>query len=308
MNKKIIETSLLQVLVTFMEEGNVSAAARKLGLSQPAASHALKRLRLFFNDPLLVRVGLRMMPTPLGKEMAIDAAKLLMELEQLGQSKKPFSPDEYEGIFVISAPEYIEHLLGPVLNHDLGKVCPNAKLLVRPPDPEHVDKNLEAGVIDLRLGFVDSPSENMRARSLYAEKFVCLVNKKHPATQGSLTLERYATMRHVRSQVSRPSTASRMIDQAVASMGGQVDVAMVVTSYLTLGRVVATSDLVATVPIGIATTLVSTLPLQMVAPPVQIPPLKAAMYWHERFHNDSRHKWFRKFVLGVSTKVFAKLT
>lgn len=300
MNNQILEISLLRFLVAFAEEGNASQAARKLGLSQPSASHALKKLRKFFDDPLLVRAGKGMVPTPRSKELALDAAEILQGLQRLGMPKGQFDPAGFDGQFVVSAPEYLEHLLCPVLIAELQKVSPKSHLLVRPPDPERADKLLESGAIDLRLGFVGDPSADMRSRALYTERFVCLMRRGHPAARNEFTLERYAELRHVRLQVSQPSTASRMIDHAVRAIGGTVDVALVSPSYLTIGRVVATSDLVVTVPIGIAKSLLAHLPLQAVSTPVQIPPLKAAMYWHERFQSDSRHKWLRKLVAAAS--------
>ncbi len=299
MDSREIDPALLRCLVALVEEASVSRAASRLGMSQPATSHALARLRRLFDDPLLVRSGGSMSVTPRARALVDRARELMEQMAMLVAPGQPFDPNATADPFVVSAPEYVEHLLYPVLAQSLQREAPKARFRVRPPDPPMADRHLLSGEVDLRLGWVRDPAPSMRSRLLFTDRFVCLVRQGHPAAQSGLTLENYVASTHIRAQSAVPSTATRLIDEAVRRMGAQLRVPLVVPSHLTIGRVVASTDLVATVPRCIARNLVMHLPLRMLQSPVRIPTLRVAMYWHERFHKDPRNRWLRGIILGA---------
>src|SRR5512137_2253372 len=255
MNNREVDQALLRCLITLVEEGSVTRAGSRLEMSQPSVSHALRRLRLVFDDPVVVRAGSKMLPTPRGRMLAEQAREILERLARLTSSKERFDVNSIGGMFTLSAPEYVEHLLCPVLTRILQHEAPKSRLWIKPPDPRRAERDLETGEIDVRLGWVRDPSPSTRSRLLFSDQFVCLMRQGHPAATAPLTLERYVDLTHVRSQASIPSTASRLMDEAVGRIGATINVALVVPSHLTIGRVVGATDLVATVPMCIARNL-----------------------------------------------------
>jgi DNA-binding transcriptional LysR family regulator len=302
MDNSLIDPVRLRCLVTLVEEASVSRAALRLGLSQPAVSHSLRKLRELFKDSLLVRSGGRMLPTPIGLEVASEAREILDRMGRLVEPRQPFDP-AIAGKFAMSAPEYVEHLICPAISRLLARQAPLAHLWIRPPDPRNADRMLESGELDVRLGWVRDPAPSTRSRQLYADHFVCLLRRDHPVLREPFSMDQYTGLSHVRAQVATPSTASRYMDEAVNKVGSKLNVSLVVPSYFTIGRVVATTDMVATLPLGIASSLAASLPLSIQPCPLKIPPLKVAMYWHERMQSEARHKWFRNLLIRAATEM-----
>lgn len=300
MNLNNIDLSSLRCLVVLIEEASVSKTASRLEMSQPAISHCLKRLREVFNDPLLVRVGSRMSVTPRGSSVAQETKAILEKIDHLVQPPQVFNPLNYDGNFIISSPEYVDYRLTPLLTKIVLQSAPQSHLLIRPPAPGSADKNLESGELDIRIGWVDKIRPDMRSKMLYSEKFVCIARKKHPKIKGSLDLLTYVDGLHVRSQVSMPSTASRSTDQIISQLGFDLNVALVVPSLMTVGKVVSETDLIATIPEGVADFLSKIYSLETYTPPIKLHEVKVAMYWHEKMQSDKRHAWLRSMLTNAS--------
>lgn len=300
MNLNNIDLNLLRCLVILVEEASVSKTASRLEMSQPAISHSLKRLRDIFNDPLLVRVGSKMSVTPRGEAVAEEAKFILEKIDLLVKPPQVFNPQTYEGNFVISSPEYVDYRLTPQLTKAVVNIAPKSHLLIRPPAPGVADKNLESGELDIRIGWVDKIRPDMRSKTLYTEKFVCIARKKHPKIKGNLDLLTYVESSHARSQVSMPSTASRSTDQIISQLGFDLNVALVVPSLMTIGKVVSETDLIATIPAGVADFLSKIYSLETYVPPIKLYEVKVAMYWHEKMQSDKRHAWLRNVLTNAS--------
>lgn len=300
MNLNNIDLNSLRCLVVLVEEASVSKTASRLEMSQPAISHCLKRLREIFNDPLLVRVGSKMSVTPRGASVAQEAKYILEKIGHLVQPPQVFNPTSYDGNFVISSPEYVDYRLTPILTKTVLQTAPKAHLLIRPPAPGSADKNLESGELDIRIGWVDKIRPDMRSKMLYSEKFVCIARKKHPKIKANLDLPTYVKGLHVRSQVSMPSTASRSTDQIISQLGFDLNVALVVPTLMTIGKVVSETDLIATIPAGVAEFLSKTYSLETFTPPIKMHEVKVAMYWHEKMQSDKRHTWLRSMLTNAS--------
>lgn len=304
MNSDLLNARLLQVLVTLTECRSVTAAAAALGLSQPAISHALRQLREQLGDQVVVRIGHRMVPTPRGAMAADHAREILKRLEEVMRVGEVFEPKTTQARFIISAPEYVEHILSPTLAREIAREAPQASLWVRPPAPGQAEKMLETGELDLRIGWVDEPAPTTRSRALFSDGFVCVLRRDHPVMRSQLTVETYAELQHVRAQVSVASTASRQMDIAMASLGHQATVSLVVPSYMSMARVAAKTNMVATVPQCIANHFPVELGLVQLPLPIKIPALRVVMYWHERMNHDPRHRWLRQKV--VQSMQFAR--
>ena len=297
MNKNNLDLRLLQVLATVTESKNLTDSAATLGLSQPGISHALRQLREQLKDQIVVRIGHRMVPTPRGVKSAAQAREILMRIDEMMKLGNVFDPKISQDQFIISVPEYVEHLLSPSLAATLMHEAPHCSLWIRPPDPRQAEKMLESGEIDLRIGWVDSPAQTTRSRALFSDNFVCILRKNHPVLRKQLTLETYAELKHIRAQVSAVSTSSRQIDSALALVGKKIKVGLVLPSYMSIAKVIAKTDMIATLPRCIANHFPAELGLIELPCPIKIPHLKVAMYWHERMNQEPRHRWLRDKVV-----------
>ncbi|NBO76218.1 MAG: LysR family transcriptional regulator [Betaproteobacteria bacterium] len=293
----------LRCLITMVELGTATKAAARLGVSQPALSHVLQKLRKALGDPLLVRVGMKMMPTPRAQELVEQARLLIRQADEVLWPKAPFEARSYEGRWVVSAPEYVDYRLTPALARALHLQSPASSLQIVPPNPAHAERMLESGEIDLRLGWVDKSSPFTRSRLLYTETFSCLYRRQHRAVKGLITIPQYLAAEHIRVQASQPSTATRTIAAAALRLGQELRVALVVPNLMTVGRVVAESDTVATVPSGIGQVLAQLHDLKIAPLPIKVATLNVAMYWHERMQTDKRHRWLRSLIAETAAEL-----
>ena len=152
---------------------------------------------------------------------------------------------------------------------------------------------LESGEIDLRLGWVDQTAPTMRSKLLYTETFSCLYRRDHRGIRGTITTEQYLAAQHVRVQASQPSTATRSIAAAAHRIGHELRIVLVVPSLMTVGRIVAESNIVATVPSGIAPVLAQFHGLKIAPLPIKVPPPRVAMSWPYRTPAEPPHPWLR---------------
>lgn len=286
----------LRCLISMVELGTATKAAARLGVSQSAMSHVLQRLRRALGDPLLVRVGMKMSPTPRAQELVNQARLLIKQADEILRPKAPFEAASFDGRWVVSAPEYVDYRLTPPLTRLLHQESSLSSLQVVPPNPAHAERMLESGELDLRLGWVDKTSPFTRSRLLYTETFSCLYRRQHRAIKGPVTVKQYLAAEHIRVQASQPSTATRTIAAAAQRLGQDLHVAIVVPNLMTVGRVVAESDIVATVPSGIGQVLSKLHDLKIAPLPIKVATLNVAMYWHERMQTDKRHRWLRSVI------------
>jgi DNA-binding transcriptional LysR family regulator len=144
------------------------------------------------------------------------------------------------------------------------------------------------------------PPPGVRYKFLYTERMACLLRSAHPRVGESLTLEQFLSLPHVRAQPAELSSASRFVDEAVGKLGRTVRVALIVPSHVTIGRIIAGSDMIAVLPEGIAADLAKRLPVRSVVPPMNMPGLRVSMYWHERNHRDPHQRWLRQAVASAA--------
>lgn len=299
MNLKNLDIHLLRCFAALMDERSVSRAAERMHVSQPAMSHALARLRRHFDDPLLLRAQKEMVPTRCALTVRESVGRILLETENLFLRAVVFKPEVSRMKFVVTAPEFVEHVLTPKLLHRLQREAPGITLEIRVPDPERAAEWLEKGEIDFRLGWLRTPPPMLRSKLLFRDGFVCLARKGHPQIRGSITQEQYFSLPHVRSRFVRNSTSGRVIDEVVAAHGRKLNVAVLMQNVFSVFHVVAHSDLIATVPSRLVQDVSSQLPIQLLEPPVTIPDLRINLFWHERTHQEASHRWFRQLLADV---------
>ncbi|MGH8617312.1 MAG: LysR family transcriptional regulator [Burkholderiales bacterium] len=303
MNTDKTDLHLLMGFDALAAAGSVSGAAQRMGLTQPAMSNLLARLRARYGDALFVRTRAGMSPTPKALELMQPVRDALDGVARVLAPAGAFDPRTSRAKLTLTATDYIEFVLMPRLVQSLEKRAPGIELEIRVANREMAGLWLSRGEIDFRIGWVRRPPAELRFKKLYTDRFVCMVRRDHPVVRGALTLDDYCSLRHVRAVVHSLPESGPTIDEAVAVVGRRVRVGVVSHDFLTLPFIVAQSDLVATVPERLARAFAKTLPLRILPPPVKLPELAVTLYWHERTQRSPLHRWFRELAGEMAAKL-----
>lgn len=296
------DLNLLVTLRTLLESRNVSRAADDLGLSQPAASHALNRLRDVFQDQLLVRSGRSMVPTPKAEQLLPKIQDILVSLEEILELEDEFVPEASARTFVIATNGYAaQRLLAPIALA-LQEEAPNVDLRVIASHTEGVRELLAEGRADVALlsAALDMLPEALMMRQLFNDPFVSTVREDHPFVREGVTLESYADARHV--LVSSNGEPFGAVDRGLASQGLRRRVALVLPDYMSVPAILHASDYVITTTQSIAKMFGEHSGLAHVAPPPGVIEIQGGLHalWHERVHADPTNQWIRRLILRVA--------
>ncbi len=286
---------LLRCFLVLMAECSVSRAAARLGLSQPAMSHSLGRLRKLFDDPLLLRSGGTLLPTTRGLELKGQVADLIRSVDGLLTKQETFDPQKSRSRFKIMTPEFASHILLPFIMRRLEDEAPGIDVELAFADPERAADLLAAGEVDFRLGSWPKPPLGLRHKPLLVERLVCLTGPAYPGDR-ELDQQSYVSGRHIR--VQRPGTSFSMhaVDQAAAKLGHDLRVILYTQNTYAMAELVSSLKAIGTTTERLGRHLASIFPLTVHPLPVAVPELKVAIFWHERTHNQRAHRWFRKLV------------
>jgi DNA-binding transcriptional LysR family regulator len=300
-----VDIGLLRTLLVLMGERSVSRAAERLEISQPAASHALARLRLLFGDPLLLRSRTGMVPTDRAGEIEARVRELLAGYDALTLPDGGFDPTVSNRKFVITAPEYAEHLLMPPIFRKLRAEMPNIRIEVRTPDPERAYDLLESGEVDLRIAWVRKPPASMRSMLLFQDRIVCIADRDHPSVNGTLSLAQFLSLPHARPSGRGRAALGRVIDEAVERLGKKFAAPFLLQNFLTIPYTIIGTDILAILPMALAQGFAAARPIQILEVPLRLPRLRYCSYWHERSQKDAGHKWLRGVVSDAAKSLSA---
>lgn len=295
-----IDLNLLRYLVVLVQECSVSRAADRVHVTQPAMSAALKRLRGTFADPILVRAGRAMVPTPRAQEMAATVQPLLDSLISLSRAPNSFEPKHARQCFTLMGSDYVQYVILGRLCQIMAVEAPFISISQRPANPRKVVPWMESGQVDLGIGYLPTPPEHLHARPLFHDAQVCILRKGHPALKRHLSPNIYAELLHVAVSPGGAGFYGVRIDQVLSSLGIRRRIALTLPSFLAIPYVVAATDYMATVPARIARHFAQLLPLEIASPPIKLPNFEISMFWHERVHSDMANVWLREQVLAAS--------
>jgi DNA-binding transcriptional LysR family regulator len=299
-----LDLNLLRYLCVLVQEASVSRAAERLNVTQPAVSAALKRLREAFDDPILVRSGQAMAPTPRAVDMAEQVAPMLAGVRGLLERRGPFEADTARRSFTLMGSDYVQFFVLPRLAAQLSAAAPHVQLEHRPANPSKVETWLQGGQVDLGIGYLANPAPALRSRLLFSDQQVCVVRRGHPAAQAPFTAERYAELTHVTVSPGGAGIYGARIDALLKSLGIRRRVMLTLPAFLAVPYVVAQTDHVATVPRRFAHYFAELLPLQILPQPLALPAFEISLFWHERVHADLANVWLRQQVVQA-TREFA---
>ncbi len=287
--------NLLATLDVLLAEGSVARAARRLRLSASAMSRSLARLRETTGDPLLVRAGRGLVPTPRALELRERVSQLVQDTQAVLRPAEKLDLGHLVRTFTVRTREGFVENFGPRLIARAGAEAPGVRLrFVQKADGE-IDA-LRDGSVDLETGVVrKTTGPEMRAQALFRDRFVGVVRTKHPLTRGKITPARYASERHI--VISRRGSENGPVDEALKALGLDRDVATIVGGFSTALALARACDLVASVPerhTGSLRAGMHTFPL-----PFPVPQITVSMIWHPRLHADPAHRWLRGCVRDV---------
>jgi DNA-binding transcriptional LysR family regulator len=293
------DLNLLVTLDVLLAEGSVVRAARRLRLSPSAMSRALARLRETTGDPLLVRAGRGLVPTPRALKLRERVSQLVKDGESVLRPAEKLNLRQLVRTFTLRTSEGFVENFGPDLIARVSEEAPGVRLrFVQKADKDSA--SLRDGSVDLETGVVGKTTgPEVRARTLFQDRFMGVVRKGHPLSQGEITPSRYATGRHI--SVSRRGSGEGPIDEALKLLGLEREIVTIVTGFSTALALARASDLIANVPerhTGILRAGMHSFPL-----PVATPGITVSLLWHPRLDADSAHRWLRGCVRDVSEVV-----
>ena len=293
-----LDLNLLAALDVLLSECSVTGAARKLGLSSSAMSRTLTRLRSATGDPLLVRAGRGLVPTPRAVEMRDRVHGLVRDVHAvLGPQVDPIEIAAIDRTFTIRAGEGFVEMFSAPLVAAIASAAPRVRLRFAP-KPDKDAGPLREGEIDLEVGVVGVSAPEVRIRLLFRDRFVGAARVGHPLLSGTLTPERYAACRHV--AASRRGAFTGPVDTALADVGLSRETVVVVPGFSDALRIARRSDLIALVPGSCfrsgdpALEGLSGFPL-----PVPTPEIAVSAMWHPRMDADPAHRWLRNAVIAT---------
>lgn len=310
-----LDLNLLRVFNAVMTEQNLTRAANRLAMTQPAVSNALRRLRESLGDELLIRTAHGVKPTSRAELLWPAVRKALLELEEAVAPDQSFDPMHAQSTFRIAMADATAALWLPSLVRKIEQEAPGINVRMAPLTTREPRPALLRSDIDLAIGYFPGVVAQLTAgqtasvspirhEQLYSGKYVCVMRKGHPLADQDLTLDTYCAAHHL--LVSFSGRAHGLVDERLAQLGRERRILLTVNQFFTAGRVVASSDLITVLPrhllasTGIADAIVTKeLPFPM-------PTVHIDMLWHERDTRNPAHKWLRAHMSGVTRDAFEK--
>jgi DNA-binding transcriptional LysR family regulator len=294
-----IDLNLLPIAIALYDEGSVSRAAQLLGMSQPAVSMALRKLRTAYHDPLFVRARNGVTPTPRAHALIRAARPLVNELHASVLAEEHFNPGVSDRPFTFAMSDVGEMVFLPRLLERLRAQAPNAAIQSVSMPPHEIAEGLENGDIDLAIGyFPDLTRSSFFQQRLFTHAFGCLLRANHPRRSRRLSLDDFLAMEHA--VVRAEGRSQELFERFLERKGIHRKIVLLTPHFLSLPMIVARSNLVTTVPhaLGVYFSRLST-DLCLVRLPFDIAGFDLKQHWHRKYHSDSRNQWLRRQVSQI---------
>lgn len=291
---RTLDLNLLKAFVVLLDECNVSRAAKRLSVTQPAMSGILNRLRESFNDPLFVRVQHGMQPTERALQLGHTARKILQEISTMLQPPV-LEPEKLTMTLRIAAMDYVQQIIALPLILRLRRLAPNVQVALLPVQGQNIKTLFEQNKIDLALVSQLHLTTDMPQSKLYEEHYACAMSKNHPMAKTPLTLEQFCDLPFAMLSYNGGEFKGAT-DIALQKIGRQRKVMVSVNHISLLPNLLQGSDLVAVLPEHLAQTLPN---VHLQAPPIEVESFTMMMAWHERTSQDPAHQWLRSVLQEI---------
>jgi DNA-binding transcriptional LysR family regulator len=295
-----VDLNLLVIFDAMARLRSVNRTAEAVGLSQPATSAALARLRALFDDPLFVRAGAQMEPTPRALELAPAVQRVVQAIQSEILQEPGFDPATSQRSFTILTPDIGEVAFLPGVLRRLRQEAPQVRLHAVAKPRTAAGQALEAGEADLAVGFFpDLQKAGYFQQALFTTSYACIACARNKAVGARLTLKQYLASRHI---VVRPDGREHLLDRFLDDKGWNRHVTLELSHFMSLIALLPGSDLIATVPQDIATVASRLVPIRQVELPFRPPRIQVQQFWHRRMQNDPANRWLRGLFHQVNRR------
>ncbi len=297
MDLRDIDLNLLVVFNQLRVERRVSKVAEKLGLSQPAVSNSLARLRKLLGDELFLRTPSGMQPTPFADELAEPVAYALGMIHGALNQRSSFDAATSRRSFTIGMTDIGEIYFLPSLMVELARVAPGVSVSTVRNTAVNLKDEMEAGHVDLALGLLPQLKGGFFQRRLFRQRYVCMFRKGHRLDKRKISLAEFSAADHV--VVVSAGTGHGKVDELLERNGVQRRVRLTVPHFVAVGHILRATDMVATVPEAFAQQVATAFDLVSVAHPAGLPDIAINMFWHAKFHKDPANQWLRGLIFEM---------
>ena len=294
-----IDLNLLVVFNQLLLQRSVSTAAEKLGMSQPAVSNILNRLRKVMGDELFLRTSRGMEPTPYALQLAEPIAYALSTIHTTLNERTSFDPATSTRRFTLGLSDIGEVNFLPQLMHRLATLAPQVSISTVPSRHENIAEAMETGGVDVGMGTLSDLHAGFFQRRLFRQHYVCMFRKGHPLDKPAITLEEYSAAEHI--AVVPPGSAHALVNGSIERRGIKRTVRLSVPHYVAVGPILGSgsNDLVATVPLRYAQRCAGPFGLTWVDPPMHLPEYSVNLFWHAKYHREAGNKWLRNVLVDL---------
>lgn len=294
MQLRDIDLNLLVVFNQLLSDRRVSTAAETLGVTQPAVSNALKRLRVLLKDELFLRTSRGMEPTPFALQLAEPVAYALGTIHSALNQQSSFDPATSTRTFALAVTDIGEIYFLPALLEVVTRTAPQLRISTVRNTAVSLKEDMEAGRVDLAIGLIPQLQAGFFQRRLFKQRYVCMFRREHPAAGEPMTLDLFQSLEHV--VVISAGTGHGEVDTLLDRAGIRRHVRAVVPHFIAVGHILQSTDLVATVPERFAMRCTQPFGLVYVPHPAPLPEIAIKLFWHAKYHRDPANRWLRQLL------------
>lgn len=293
-----LDLNLLVIFETMLRLQNVSRAAEALGMSQPALSFALNKLREVFGDTLFIRGSRGMQPTPRAQQLAGPLRSVLNVIRVDLLQKPVFDPKTARRTFTFNMSDIGEMIFLPTVLKRVTAVAPDVSIKTVFMSPRLLEEALQSGDVDLIMGYFPGlVGAAIYQQRLCTRDFVCIMRRDHPTIGDRVSLKQFLEARHV---VVQPEGRSHeQFERELEQQGLTRQVVLSVPHYIALPTIIAESNLIATVPYAVGSSFAKLAKIKVLRPPINVPTVELKQYWHARFQHDPANIWIRNLIADL---------
>ena len=297
MDLRQIDLNLLVVFNQLLVDRSVSLTADKLGLSQPAVSNALKRLRDLLKDDLFVRTSRGMEPTPYAMHLVEPVGYALGMLQSALSQRDSFDPATSERTFTLAITDIGEIYFMPTLMAMLSSEAPNIKISTLRHNTGHLGDDMAAGNVDIAIGLLPSLTTGFFQRRLFKQRYMCLFRQGHPKARNPISLAQYKSLPHV--GIVSANTGHGELEDWLIKKGIERHVQLQVPHFVAVGHILHSSDLIATVPERFAQKCEKPFQLETSPLPFKLPDIAIHLFWHAKYNREPANMWLRQQMVSL---------
>ena len=300
MNLANVDLNLLVVFDSLMQERSVTRAGRRIGMTQPAVSNALNRLRHLVKDDLFLRGPKGMRPTPRALELAGPVRQALAQVE-VALEPVAFNPATAKNTFRLAMADYAASLILPPLARCLERDAPGVDIRVRTNDNLNALGLLDRNEIDFAVGYHNEWPDRFGGQVLFTETYVCVMRRGHPLARESITLDEFASAEHL--LITLTGEATGFVDRLLKKRGLKRRVAMTANQFLVAPLIIQNSDMIMTLALRTAERFAEVNELHIVPVPLEPDPVDLTLLWHKELIRHPAHEWMRQLLVEICREV-----